>query len=159
SGCSIRLPRIQLSAPVGQTLQRQHSILGLQPGGQCLSAEGHAGNDSGTEPPTSNRLAYGGDRPADQSAPARVDRILRTICAVGSVPLAQIRQSDATSLGDAEVQALQSAQDPRESLSAKIGSGKRGPVRTLAARYDRHVCLMGAEGGESLTLGSARGWR
>src|SRR4029077_19023180 len=106
SGCSIRLPRIQLSAPVGQTLQRQHSILGLQPGGQCLSAEGHAGDDTGTEPPTSNRLAYGRDRTADQSSPTGVDRILRTIRAIGSVPSAQIRQSDASGLGHAEVQAL-----------------------------------------------------
>ena len=30
-------------------------------------------------------------------------------------------------------------------LSAKAGSGKRGSLRALATRYDRHVCLMGAE--------------
>ena len=90
---SIRLPRIRLSAPAGSTLQRQHAVLGLQPGGQRLGAEGHAGGDSGTEPPTSDRLAYGRDRTADQSAPAGVDRILRTIRALGSVPFAEIRQS------------------------------------------------------------------
>ena len=42
---AIRLPRIWLSAPAGSTLQRQHAVLGLQPGGQRLGAEGHAGGD------------------------------------------------------------------------------------------------------------------
>jgi hypothetical protein len=56
---SIRLPRIRLSAPAGSTRQRQHAVLGLQSGGQRFGAEGHAGGDSGTEPPTSGRLAYG----------------------------------------------------------------------------------------------------
>ena len=41
-------------------------------------------------------------------------RILRTIRAIGALPLAPIRQSDASSLGDAEVQALCSSQDPRK---------------------------------------------
>ena len=35
--------------------------------------------------------------------------------------------------------------DPREPLSSKVGSGKRESLRALAAQYDRHVCLMGAE--------------
>ena len=48
------------------------------------------------------------------------------------------------SMGDAEVQALHGAQDPRQSLSAKTGSGQMRSLRTLATRHDRHVCLMGA---------------
>src|SRR5580658_1231924 len=59
SELSIRLPRILLSAPAGSTLPRQHTVLGLQPSGQRLGAEGYAVSDSGTEPPSSNRLAYG----------------------------------------------------------------------------------------------------
>ena len=36
---TIRLPRIWLSAPAGSTRQRQHAVLGLQPGGQRFGAE------------------------------------------------------------------------------------------------------------------------
>jgi hypothetical protein len=52
---SIRLPRILLPAPAGSTLPRQHAVLGLQPGGQRLGAESHAGDDSGIEPTTSHK--------------------------------------------------------------------------------------------------------
>ena len=58
---------------------------------------------------------------------------------------------------NAEVQALQRPQDPGKRVSATTRSGRRGPLRSLAGRYDRSVCLMGAECGESLMLGSARG--
>ena len=89
-----------------------------------------------------------GDRaravPVRKSAPTGVDRILRTILALGYVSFAQIRQSDASGLDDAEVQALQSSQDPHELLSSKIDSGKCGSVRALATGHDRYVCLMGA---------------
>ena len=54
-----------------------------------------------------------------QSAPTGLDRILRTIRTLGALPLAPIRQSDASGLDDAEVQALCSSQDPRGSLSRK----------------------------------------
>jgi hypothetical protein len=44
--------------------------------------------------------------PAAQSTPAGLDRVLRAICPIGTVPFAAVRQSDARSLGDAKVQAL-----------------------------------------------------
>ena len=84
----------------------QHIVLGLQPGGQRLGAESHAVDDPGIEHPTSNADVAGRDRTADQSTPAGVDRILRAIRALGTGAFAPIRQSNASGLGDAEVQAL-----------------------------------------------------
>src|SRR6202022_1505734 len=89
------------------TLPRQHTVLALQPSGQRLGAESHAGGDSGIEPTTSNRVGNERDRTSDQSSPTGVDRILRTIRAIGSVPRAQIHQTDTSGLDDAEVQALE----------------------------------------------------
>jgi hypothetical protein len=40
------------------------------------------------------------------SAPSGVDQLLWAICAIGARSLAPVRQSDATGLGDEEVQAL-----------------------------------------------------
>ena len=66
------------------------------------------------------------------------------IHAIGAVPHAQICQPDIAEMGDPEVQALQGSQNTGQSLSAKAGSGWNGPLRALANRYDRDVCLMGA---------------
>jgi hypothetical protein len=44
----------------------------------------------------------------------------------------------------AEVQALQGTQNPRRSFSATTCTGQDEPLRSLADRHDRHVCLMGA---------------
>ena len=101
-----RLPRVLLSASSDETLAGQRTVLGVQPGGQRLGAEGDAGDDSGTGSPTSNTRVYGRDRTSDQSSPTGLDRILRTIRTLGTVPFAQIRQLNASGLGDAEIQAL-----------------------------------------------------
>ena len=81
----------------------------------------------------------------DRLAEFSADRLLlRAIHAIGAVPHAQICQPDIAEMGDAEVQALQGSQNTGQSLSAKAGSGWNGPLRALANRYDRDVCLMGA---------------
>src|SRR2546429_4855391 len=43
----------------------------------------------------SNTANVAGHRPATQSTPAGLDRVLRTICLIGAVPLAPAHQSDA----------------------------------------------------------------
>ena len=48
-------------------------------------------------------------------------------------------------LGDAEVQTVQSPQDPSGPLPAKVVPAERGSLRALATWHDRYVCLMGAE--------------
>src|SRR6516164_11019013 len=144
---------------MGQAFAGQHHVLRLQPGGQPCGAENHAVNDPGLGHPPSNADDAGRHRPADQSALTGLDRILRAIRALGAAPCAPTRQPDASGLGEAEVQAICCSQDPRESLSPKHRKEQRRTLRALADREDRHVCLMGAECGESLTLGSARGWR
>jgi RNA-directed DNA polymerase len=49
---------------------------------------------------------FAGHRPAAQSTPAGLDRVLRALRLIGAVPLAPAHQSDAGGLGDAKVQAL-----------------------------------------------------
>jgi hypothetical protein len=54
----------------------------------------------------SNTAVVAGNRPATQSTPAGLDRVLRAIRPIVAVPHTATRQSDARSLGDAQVQAL-----------------------------------------------------
>ena len=56
--------------------------------------------------PTSHRAVAGRNRLSSQSSPSGVDQLLWAICAIGARSLAPVRQSDATGLGAAEVQAL-----------------------------------------------------
>src|SRR5208337_3138411 len=54
--------------------------------------------------------------------------------AFGSVSHAQVCQSDACEMGDAEVQTLQGSQNTRQPFSTKAGPGEDEPVRSLAYR-------------------------
>src|SRR6516162_1044433 len=71
----------------GQASAGQHHVLRLQPGGQPRGAESHAVNDPGLGQPSSNTDVAGRHRPADQSALTGLDRILRTIRALGAAPV------------------------------------------------------------------------
>src|SRR5580700_2587888 len=53
--------------------------------------------------PQPDGCVVGRHRSQDQSAPSGLDRILRTIYAIGPPPLPSLRQSDDAGLGDAEV--------------------------------------------------------
>ncbi len=77
--------------------------------------------DPGVGSPTSNRAVAGRRRRAAQSSPSGVDQLLWAIRAIGSSSLAPVRQSDATGLGDAEVQALSR---PRATSLCKSCPGK-----------------------------------
>jgi len=57
--------------------------------------------NSGIETSSSNTAVFAGHRPAAQSTPAGLDRVLRALRLIGAVPLAQAHQSDAGGLGDA----------------------------------------------------------
>ena len=141
---AIRLPRIRLSAAAGSKRQRQQAVLGLHPGGQSLGAEGHAGDDSGLEHPTSDRLAVadiarqinpllrGWIEYYGRYAPSALYPLLRY---VNQTLLAWVMR---------KFKRFKAHKIRAESLSSKTGSGKRGSLRALATRYDRHVCLMGA---------------
>jgi hypothetical protein len=78
--------------------------------------------------------AAGRHRPADQSAPSGLDRVLRTVYALGIGTLPAICQSDATGLGYAEVQALEGSQDQGQAFSHAAGWGVPGRLRTLENR-------------------------
>ena len=81
-----------------------------------------------------------------QSAPAGVDRVLRAIRSIGAVPFAPIRQSDASWPGRCgSSSALKAIRSARVSFLQRLAREQRGSLRALADRYDRHVCLMGAE--------------
>ena len=56
-----------------------------------------------------------------------------------------------------DVQALQTAQNPSESVPSTACDGMRGSLCTMPARNDWRVCLIGASGGESLVLREAGG--
>ena len=128
----------------GPELSKRGTVLQLHTRGQFLGTESHAGDDPGLEHPATDTAVAGRHRPQAQPAPQRVDRILRALRAFGIVSDAQVRQSDASQMGDAEVQALQGTQNPRQSFSATTCTGQDEPLRSLADRHDRHVCLMGA---------------
>ena len=76
------------------------------PGGQPVGTEVHAGDGPGLGHSTTNPGVAGRYRPAAQSAPSGLDRVLRTVYALGAGSLAAICQSDAAGLGHAEVQEL-----------------------------------------------------
>jgi hypothetical protein len=63
--------------------------------------------------------------------------------ALGAVHLPQVRQSETLEMGDAEVQALQSSQNPGWSLPTKSGPRECEPLRALADQHVWYVCLMG----------------
>lgn len=68
----------------------------------------------------------------------------QAVRAIGTGPSAALRQSDVAGLGDAQVQALQGSQDPGEPVSSAACCWASGPLRALATRYGRYVCLIGA---------------
>ncbi len=135
---------IRLSVPDGLMLRLdRHAILGLQPGRQRFGVEGHAGGD--LEPRSdigqtclSMRCEHGRSIRSCGGGSNTTDDTRRRLCILCS----EIRQSDASGLGDAEV-CYHSSQDPHECFR-KIGSGKSGSVRALAIRHDRYVRLMSA---------------
>src|SRR5262249_10275873 len=83
-----------------------------------------AGDDPGLEHPATDTAVAGRHRPQAQPAPQRVDRILRALRAFGTVSDAQVRQSDASQMGDAEVPALQGTQNPRRHFLQRLARDK-----------------------------------
>ena len=119
---------------------------GFTPSGQFLGAESHAGDDPGLEHPATNTAVAGRHRPQAQSAPPRVDRILRAIRAFGTVPHAPVRQSDASRHGRCgSSSASRHTKSAPVSFCNDLHETTHEPLRSLADRHDRHVCLMGAE--------------
>ena len=93
--------------PSSATTPGQRAVLRVQSCGQPLGVEGYAVRDSGLEPSPSHAGVVGRYRPADQSAASGLDCVLRSIRTIGAGSSAEIRQSEASGLGDAQVQAPQ----------------------------------------------------
>src|SRR5271166_261592 len=68
----------------GGSKARGTRVLWLQSRGERLGAEVDAGEDTGLEYPKTNARDDGRNRPAAQSNPQRLDRILRTVHALGA---------------------------------------------------------------------------
>jgi RNA-directed DNA polymerase len=109
-------------------------FLQLSPGGQPVGIGVHAGDGPGLGHSTTNPSVYGRHRPANQSAPSGLDRVLRTVYALGIGTYPAICQSDAAGLGYAEVQELEGSQDQGQAFSHAAGWGVPGLLRTLETR-------------------------
>jgi hypothetical protein len=111
----------------------------------CFEAMNRAVTQARLRPIIDRKFAWSDFHEGCEPAPSGVDQLLWAIRAIGARSLAPVRQSDATGLDEAEVQALQSPQDSREPVFAKTVPAERASFRALAVWYDRRVCLMGAE--------------
>src|SRR5215472_17095154 len=96
---------------------RALAVLGVQSGGQRLGAERNAGADSGLGTAPTDAPVAGGDRTPSQSAPEGVDSLLRALQPISAEAVAQVSESAAHGLGEAEVQELEGSQGARSSFS------------------------------------------
>ena len=83
SECHVRLPRLLLSATLGQEYSESSIILWIPPSGQPRCVEEHTVDDQELENSPTNATYAGANRPTPQSTSSGVDRVLRTLYAFG----------------------------------------------------------------------------
>src|SRR4051795_12772673 len=89
-------------------------------------------------------LSTGGHRPKAQSDPSGMDGVLRAVLSFSTVSAVPPHQQEPGDVGDAKVQTLWRSQDTGLYLSRNHLEEEPASLRTLAKKYDRRVCLMGA---------------
>src|ERR1700691_2095390 len=103
SECHVRLPRLLLSATLGQEYSEPSIILWIPPSGQPRCVEEHTVDDQELENSPTNATYDGGNRSPSQSSSAGVDGVLRELHALGVGAYLPARQLDAAALGATEI--------------------------------------------------------
>ena len=144
SECHIRLSWLSFR-PRRLETQGNAPFCRIQSSSQPLGDEGHAEGDPGLEHETNHHSDLLDDiAQATESAPSGVDSVLRTVWSLGAGSLAALRQLDAAWPGRCGSSSAFKDARSRQPLSEKMARGMRDLFDTLAYRYDRRVCLMGA---------------
>ena len=113
---------------------------GFNPAVSSSAMKAMRSSDSGIETSSSNTAVFAGHRPAAQSTPSGLDRVLRALRLIGAVPLAPAHQ---TGLLVAWVmrkfKRFKGHTGPGEPISTTACQGTTGSLRTLGYWHDRSV--------------------